>query len=336
MPFSTATSPHIALDNSVGRVMRRVLYATLPAVAVLTWLFGWGTLLQIALASVAALTAETLLLLLRARPLRPFLLDGSALVTAWLLALALPAYAPWWLTVVGVVFALVFAKHLYGGLGYNPFNPAMIGYVTLLISFPLEMTTWPTPVGLNAAPHLSDALHLIFAGQTWPDGLTGATALDTVKIQLSLGQPLSAIPAASLFTHGPGFEWVSLAFLFGGLWLVYNRTAAWQIPAGMLGALLLISTLFYLLDPQTHASPWFHLFSGATMFGAFFIATDPVSASTTPRGRLIFGAGIGILVYVIRTLGGYPDGVAFAVLLMNIAAPTIDYYTQPKVFGARS
>lgn len=337
MQFRTASSPHIALDNSVGRVMRRVLYATLPGVAILTWLFGWGTLIQIALASVAALTAEALLLLLRGRPLRPFLLDGSALVTAWLLAIALPAYSPWWLTVTGVVFALVFAKHLYGGLGYNPFNPAMIGYVALLISFPLEMSTWPAPVGLPNAPGLLETLNAILTSHpTALDGLTGATALDTVKMQLGLGKTLTEINESILFTRsGSGLEWVNLGFLLGGLWLLYTRTAAWQIPAGMLGALLLVAGVFHLLDPHAHASPWFHLFSGATLFGAFFIATDPVSASTTPRGRLLFGAGIGIIGYVIRAFGGYPDGIAFAILLMNIAAPTIDYYTQPKVFGAR-
>jgi electron transport complex protein RnfD len=152
-----------------------------------------------------------------------------------------------------------------------------------------------------------------------------------------MGRALDEIGTGAMFgmVAGKGWEWISLAFLGGGLWLVYTRTAAWQIPVAMLTSIAVISLVFYLMDPQTHASPWFHLFSGATLYGAFFIATDPVSASTTPRGRLLYGAGIGVLTYVIRSVGGYPDGVAFAVLLMNITAPTIDYYTQPRVFGAR-
>lgn len=342
MRFDTASSPHIPAYNSVSRVMLRVLYAMLPGILALTWFFGWGVLINIALASLAALISEAAMLAIRGRPLGLFLCDGSALVTAWLLAVALPSLAPWWLTVLGVVFAIVIAKQLYGGLGYNPFNPAMVGYVVLLIAFPLEMSTWPAPQGL--AQHslsLAETARFIFTGELPPavalDGLTGATPIDLLKTRLGLGQPASEIlRTGAIFglLGGRGWEWVSLGFLAGGLWLIYTRTAAWQIPAATLGSLGAISAVFYLSDPQSHASPWFHLFSGATMLGAFFIATDPVTASITPRGRFLYGAGIGILTYVIRGFGGYPDGVAFAVLLMNIAAPTIDYYTQPRVFGA--
>jgi electron transport complex protein RnfD len=164
-----------------------------------------------------------------------------------------------------------------------------------------------------------------------------ATPLDNLKTGVGLGETVSAVKAANplVFSRlsGVGWDWVNMAFLFGGLWLVYKRVAAWQIPAGFLAALALMATVFWLVDNERFASPLFHLFSGAAMLGAFFIATDPVSAATTPRGRLIYGAGIGVLTYVIRTWGGYPDGVAFAVLLMNMAVPTIDYYTQPRVFG---
>jgi electron transport complex protein RnfD len=259
-----------------------------------------------------------------------------------LLAAALPALAPWWLAAVGTVFAIVVAKHLYGGLGYNPFNPAMVGYVVLLISFPLEMSTWPSVQGIaESGLTISETARFVFT-ETLPtgislDALSGATPLDAVKTQLAMGRALDEIGTGAMFgmVAGKGWEWISLAFLGGGLWLVYTRTAAWQIPVAMLTSIAVLSLVFYLMDPQTHASPWFHLFSGATLYGAFFIATDPVSASTTPRGRLLYGAGIGVLTYVIRSVGGYPDGVAFAVLLMNITAPTIDYYTQPRVFGAR-
>jgi len=277
---------------------------------------------------------------IRDKPLRPYLSDGSALVTAILLALALPPLAPWWLVTIGTLFAIVVAKQLYGGLGFNPFNPAMVGYVVLLISFPRDMTQWLTPQMLSAHTlNFPETLNAIFNGQL-PDGigidaLTGATPLDTVKTQLGQSKTLSEIRSTAQFGDygGRGWEWIANWYALGGIWLLYRRVIAWQIPVGMLSALLAIALVFFLIDPDTHASPLFHLFSGAAMLGAFFIATDPVTASSTPRGRLIYGMGIGLLVYLIRSFGGYPDGVAFAVLLMNMAAPMIDYYTQPRVFG---
>jgi electron transport complex protein RnfD len=319
-------------------MMRQVLYAMMPGILVLIWLFGWGVLFNIIIASMAAITAEAALLTIRKQPVKLYLSDTSALVTAWLLAIALPPLSPWWLVTLGTVFAIVIAKHLYGGLGYNPFNPAMVGYVVLLVSFPLEISLWPAP---EHNLGFMDTARLVFWEQL-PDGmtmdaLTGATPLDTVKTHLSQGKSLAEIASSPAFgiIAGQDWEWVSLAFLIGGLWLVYNRIAAWQIPAAMLASLALLSGFFYATDTQSHASPWFHVFSFSAVYGAFFIATDPVSASTTPRGRLLYGAGIGTLVYIIRSFGTYPDGVAFAVLLMNITAPTIDYYTPPRVFGTR-
>lgn len=341
MRFRTVTSPHVLCETGVGPVMRQVLYAMVPGVAALAWFFGWGVLVNLAMATVVALAAETLMLAVRGKPLALHLGDCSAVVTAWLLAAALPSLAPWWLTALGVAFAIVVAKHLYGGLGYNPFNPAMVGYVVLLISFPREMSTWPIPHGVGQAQALSlpETLEIVFggAGRLVVDGLTGATPLDVLRTQLGLGLTVTEIRNSPVFgiVSGSGWEWAVLGFLAGGLWLVYTRAADWRIPAGMLGGLATIATVFYLVDPQRYAPPWFQVWSGAAIFGAFFIATDPVTASTTPRGRLIYGAGIGVLVYVIRAFGGYPDGVAFSVLLMNIAAPTIDLYTQPRVFGAR-
>ena len=339
MRFQTITSPHVLRDTSVGQVMRRVLYAMLPGVAALVWFFGWGVLVNLVIATGVALAAETAMLAARGKPLAQHLGDFSAVVTAWLLAVALPPLAPWWLTTIGVLSAIVVAKHLYGGLGYNPFNPAMIGYVVLLISFPREMSTWLIPhgVGQTQAMTLMETLQVIFVGAPMVDGLTGATPLDVLRTQMGLGLSVAEIRNSPVFglVSGHGWEWAALGFLLGGLWLVYIRAADWRIPAGMLGGLAIISTVFYLINPQQYAPPWFHLWSGAAIFGAFFIATDPVTASATPRGRLIYGAGIGVLVYIIRAFGGYPDGVAFSVLLMNIAAPTIDLYTQPQVFGAR-
>jgi electron transport complex protein RnfD len=332
MALPRITSPHAKGPSRTQRVMLLVLAATLPGVVVLTWLYGAGTLINLAWACAAALGFEAAILRLRQRPVGFFLRDGSVLVTAVLLALALPPYSPWWLTLIATGCAVVFGKQLYGGLGQNPFNPAMIGYVVVLISFPVEMTTWPVPhsVGLSAG------LQHILGIASLPDGWTQATALDVLKVNKSLTiDELWSNPAFGHF-GGIGSEVVNLAFLAGGLFLLHKRLFSWHAPVGMLGALLLMSLVFWNgSGSDSNGSPLFHLLSGATMLGAFFIVTDPVSSATSPRGRLIFGAGVGILVYVIRAWGGYPDGVAFGVLLMNLAAPTIDYYTRPRTYGYR-
>lgn len=314
------SSPFLPVAASVSGVMRDVLLALLPGVLLYTALFGWGVLRNIALAAATCMLAEALALRLRDKPLKPFLLDGSALVTGVLLALTLPPIAPWWIAVVGSLLAMLLGKHVYGGLGYNPFNPAMVGYVALLISFPVQMTAWP-------------ALHPLW--ENTPDAISGATVLDHVRTQLGLQRTLTEIggDAPVGFAAGTGWEWIALAWLAGGAFMLWRKTIRWQIPVGMLLGLTFVAGAFWLYDSDRYASPLFHWFAGATMLGAFFIATDPVSAATTPRGRLVYGFLIGVVVYVIRTWGGYPDGVAFAVLLLNICAPTIDRYTQPRVYG---
>lgn len=340
MQFPVFSSPHLPVQSSVARVMREVLFALLPGILCAAWFFGWGVLVNIVLAATTCLAAEAVVLTMRGRAVRATLADNSALLTGVLLALCLPPLAPWWIPVLGSLFAIVIAKQLYGGLGYNPFNPAMIGYVVLLISYPRELTLWNPPTGIEAQHlNLSQTLALIFSNSlpvdTTIDALTMSTPLDATKTAIGLGQTLREIKSSPLFGSygGIGWEWINLWFLIGGLYLLMRRIINWQIPAGMLGALILIALVFYASDTDAFPSPLFHLFSGAAMLGAFFIATDPVSASTTPRGRLLYGAGIGLIAYVIRTWGGYPDGVAFGVLLMNMAAPTIDYYTKPRVFG---
>lgn len=324
--------------------MLRVVYALLPGVAAYVWYFGWGVVINILFAIVVALASEALMLTLRGRAVKPFLYDGSAVVTAVLLALSLPPLLPWWMTLIGVAFAIIVAKQLYGGLGYNPFNPAMVGYVVLLISFPREMTSWLAPETVNShSLGFLGTTSIIFTGQLPPglalDAITAATPLDTLKTQLALDRTVDNIRSTSpVFDSfaGKGWAWINIGFLIGGVWLIYKKVISWHIPAAMLGSMAAMALVFYLVDLDIYPSPLFHLLSGAAMLGAFFIATDPVSAATTPRGRLVYGAGIGILVYIIRTWGGYPDGVAFAVLLMNMAAPTIDAYTQPRVFGQRN
>ncbi|MHB0762883.1 RnfABCDGE type electron transport complex subunit D [Stutzerimonas sp. NM35] len=332
MALPRITSPHATGSNRTQRIMLLVLAATLPGVVALTWLYGAGTLINLCWASAVALGFEALMLKVRQRPVQFFLRDGSALVTAVLLALALPPYSPWWLTLIATGSAIVFGKQLYGGLGQNPFNPAMIGYVVVLISFPVEMTSWPVPHGVG----LSAGLQHILGIASLPDGWSQATALDAMKLNKSLTvDELWANPAFGHF-GGIGSEVANLAFLAGGLFLLHKRLFSWHAPVGMLAALALMSLVFWNgSGSDSNGSPLFHLLSGATMLGAFFIVTDPVSSATSTLGRLIFGAGVGILVYVIRAWGGYPDGVAFAVLLMNLAAPTIDYYTRPRTYGHR-
>ena len=318
--------------------MLQVLAALIPGVIALVWQFGPGVLVQIPIAVVTALSAEAMVLTLRKRKVLPVLLDGSAAVTAVLLAVSLPPLVPWWLTVFGVSFAIIFGKQLYGGLGYNPFNPAMVGYAALLISFPRQMTTWLPPVELaSSALSFSDYVAIIFRPESALafDGLSQATPLDILKTQLSLQTHLDEIQSAGVFggLSGRGWQWVNGWFLASGLWMWRRGIIDWRIPVSFLGCLYLSAMFFFLVDPAIYPTPLFHWFSGATMLGAFFIATDPVSASTTPRGRVIYGAMMGLLVFVIRSWGGYPDGVAFAVLLLNFAAPTIDHYTRPRAYG---
>lgn len=341
------SSPHVFRNDGVSRVMLQVLLALIPGTAAMFYFFGWGVVVNLLIACTVAVAAEALILKMRQRPVAGTLTDLSALVTACLLALALPPLAPWWLTVIATLFAIMLGKHLYGGLGFNPFNPAMVGYVVVMISFPREMTFWLLPSTINPASlNLSETVNLMFfsqlpASMTW-DSISSATLLDGLKAHLSQDQLLSTAGTteslSSLFgaLAGLGWEWINLLFLAGGLWLFYKRIIDWRIPVSLLISLVTVSFIFYSINPEQYLSPLTHVLSGGIMLAAFFIATDPVSASTTPRGRLFFGAGIGVLIFIIRQWGGYPDGIAFAVLLMNMAAPLIDYYTVPAAFGHKN
>ena len=317
-------------DERLQQAMQRVLLATLPGLLALFWLFGWGILINLLLTCATALAVEAAVLRLRQWPLRPFLGDGSALVSATLLALALPPYCPWWLTVSAAACALLFGKHLYGGVGKNPFNPAMLGYALVLVSFPQQMTHWPASHGLDLLGGLQQIFGITL-DSTAPDAWAQATALDSLRINKSLTiDELFAGNAAFGHFGGKGVEWVNLAFLAGGAFLLQQRVFSWHAPAGMLGSLFVISLLCWNgSGSDSHGSPFFHLLSGATMLGAFFIVTEPVSGPRSAKARLLFGVGVGLLTYLIRTWGGYPDGVAFAVLLMNLAAPALERLAAP-------
>lgn len=332
-------SPYIQRpNNSVRITMLKVMAALVPGVLAHAWYFGPGIWISLTLCGVLALLYEGAILRLRGYPLQPFLSDGSALVTAMLFALSVPTLAPWWLYAVGMLFAIVVAKQLYGGLGQNPFNPAMIGYAVLIVSFPSYMTHWPGPVHLvQHAPSLGECLALVFGSQHGlaVDAYTMASPLDMVKTLLKAGVPKDTILASPIFGRfsGEGIEMVAAMYALGGLFLLFARVITWHIPLAFLAGMVLVAGGLQLADPDHHLGPLFHLFTVSAMMGAFFIATDPVSAATTPLGKLIYAGLAGGLAILIRTYGGFPDGVAFSVLIMNMAAPFIDTYTQPRVFG---
>ncbi|MEI5640718.1 MULTISPECIES: electron transport complex subunit RsxD [unclassified Pseudoalteromonas] len=348
MKLTMASSPHNHSHKSVSRLMLTVMAACIPGVLVQTYFFGIGVLVQLLLALITVSLSEALVLKLRGRAVWPSLSDGSAWLTGLLLAISIPPLAPWWVIVIGCFFAIAIVKQLYGGLGFNLFNPAMAGYVLLLISFPVQMTSWsPVQTLMLTEPSIIDQVALIFTEVTsqgesleaWRtavvDGATAATPLDSVKTATAQGLTVSEAMQGPSFSEyaGKGWQYVNLAFLLGGLYLLKNKIINWHIPVAFIATLAFASAIGYIVAPQSEPGMLFHLLSGGAMLGAFFIATDPVSASTTDRGRLIYGAAIGLIVYVIRQFGGYPDAVAFAVVMMNMAVPLIDHYTQPRTYG---
>ena len=327
--------------------MRLVIYAAIPGIFAQWYFFGWGNLIHLCIALSVALSTEFFILSLRSRKIRNQVLDGSALLTGLLLAVSLPAFAPWWITILGTMFAIIVVKQLYGGLGHNPFNPAMAAYVMLLVSFPLEMTRWQPPLELMQVQlDFQNTVWVILTGftldgfsieqlRTHIDGFTMATPLDTLKTDLTLALTVDESFKKAVFGqyYALGWEWVNIGFLLGGLFLIAKKTIDWATPVSFLVSLWLCTFIAFILGPDTNPSMLFHWFSGATMLAAFFILTDPVSGATSVKGRIIFAALAGFLVFIIRNFGGYPDAVAFAVLLCNMAAPLIDQYTRPTTYG---
>lgn len=348
MAFKITSSPHLTTHSHTANVMQKVIFCAMPGLVVQCVFFGWGTLIQVLIAIAVALIAEALVMKLRKRSISAATGDYSAVLTGLLLGLAIPPLAPWWIIVIGTLFAIIMVKQLYGGLGNNLFNPAMAAYVLLLVAYPVQMTDWLAPATIaQHSPSLIESIKHIFLFSSGNlnqfslgfDGVTMATPLDTMKTSLSMGLTTSEIRQQAIFdgaSIGTGWFWVNLAYLAGGLIMLKVKTIRWQISFSLLIALFVCASIGFVLNPDTHPSPLFHLFSGATMLGAFFIATDPVTAATSKRGRIIFGAMIGVLIYVIRSFGGYPDAIAFAVLLANLCAPLIDYYVRPRTYGHRS
>ncbi len=339
------SGPHYVDRLSVGGVMGRVMLALTPATLFALYQFGWPGIWLFVITIASALLSEAGSLMLAGKPVKPFLFDGSALLTAWLLALSLPPWAPWWIGVVGGFFAIVIGKQVFGGLGQNLFNPAMLARVALLISFPVEMTRWVAPhaLGHAGAPGILEGLHITLFGPDNVDAISGATVLGHIKTELTRGHGLDVSlhgvydPLHQFLGMASGSlgETSALLIAAGGIYLIAKRIIGWQIPVSMLVTVALIAGAMHLVDPLRYADPLVHLLSGGLILGAFFIATDPVTSPSSPPGQLLFGAGCGLLIYIIRTWGGFPEGVAFAVVLMNAGTPLIDHYLRPRIYGRK-
>lgn len=335
------------------QIMLQVIYACVPGVAVATWFFGVGLLLNIIVAVTCALAFEAFALWLRGQSPARHLRDNSVIVTALLFALTIPPGSAWWLIVIGIGCAVLLAKHAFGGLGQNPFNPAMCGYLFLLLAFPLDMVTWHipndqlldtqsfSPLSWTGLQQSLIACFTFFSGVNSTlvpsiDGLAMATPLIEFKMAGT-----SALRAAYENNYpiwsreaGTGWELMNIGYLLGGIYLLYRRIITWHIPFCILVTVAVIAGLFY--SPNSFAiygTPYLHLLGSATMLGAFFIATDPVSAATTARGKLVYGVLIGCSIYGIRVWGSYLDSVAIAVLFGNFCAPLLDHLYRPRIYG---
>jgi len=316
-----SSSPHIHSGETTDKVMRRVIYALLPACAASLYFFGLAALLVLLYCTLGCLAAEALSCKLQGRELT--LVDGSAALTGILLGLNLPASSPWWLALFGSAVAILIGKQVYGGLGHNPFNPALVARVVLLISFPVQMTSWTAPAPLSASL----------------DAVTAATPLGEMKTAVMLTGKLPELAQSGFGNYLSGNmagslgEVSALALIIGGIYLLWKKVISWHIPVSFIGSVLIIGGIFWAVSPEKYPNPLFHLLTGGLLLGALFMATDMVTSPVTGKGMLIFGCGCGLLTVLIRLFGGYPEGVSFAILLMNAATPLIDRFCRPKIYG---
>lgn len=318
-------SPHVHSGESTSRLMYNVVLALIPALAVTLFYFGIGALIVTSISIVSCMVFEFLIqkYLMKAKP---SLTDGSALVTGLILAFNLPSNLPWWIVVIGALVAIGVGKMSFGGLGSNPFNPALVGRVFLLISFPVQMTSWPLPIESRMA---------------YIDAVTGATPLAIVKEGLSAGTPMSQITSQipshmQLFMGAMGGslgEIAAFALLIGFVWMLVTKVVTWHIPVSIFATIGIFTGILWLINPEANADPIFHLITGGVMLGAIFMATDYVTSPMHPKGMWVFGIGIGVITVVIRVWGAYPEGISFAILIMNAFVPLINRYMKPSRFG---
>jgi electron transport complex protein RnfD len=320
--LTVSSSPHIHTPEDIPWIMRQVIYALIPGALIGVYFFGIPAIKVILLSVFMCLGVEALTQKLIGKPIT--IRDGSAAVTGLLLAMNMPSGSAWWLVMLGACIAIILGKQVYGGLGNNPFNPALVARVFLLIAFPVQMTTWPQP---RVFP-LSLA-----------DTTTGATPLGSLKTAIftygKIGDSGNiALMDPFLGNIGGSLGEISaLALIVGGIYLIMKKIISWHIPVVYVATVFVLTCLFWIINPGMYASPFLHITCGGLMLGAFFMATDMVTSPITNRGKIIFAAGCGIITVVIRLWGGYPEGVSFAILIMNGLVPLINRYTQPIKFG---
>ena len=322
--LTVSPSPHIHSDDSTRKIMYRVVFALIPALIWSVFVFGPDALRVTAIAVIACIAVEYIIQKYLMK-VKPSINDGSALITGILLAFNVPAGLPWWIIVIGAVAAMGIGKLSFGGLGNNIFNPALVGRVFLLISFPVQMTTWPV------------------TRQATVDAVSSATPLALIKEGITSGTPVSQLlqdmPSASDMllgnTAGSLGEISALMLILGGLYLLFKKVITWHIPVSVIGSVAIIAGIFWLADPQSYINPVYHLLTGGLMLGAIFMATDMVTSPMTPRGQIIYGVGIGAITISIRLFGAYPEGISFAILIMNAFTPLINNYVKPKRFGGK-
>ncbi|MBU1238215.1 RnfABCDGE type electron transport complex subunit D [Myxococcota bacterium] len=327
--FAVANSPHVHDNSSIQKIMWNVFLALIPATFVSVYAFGFQAARVIAVSTIAAVVFEYIALLFMKRDWRACF-DGSAAVTGLLLGLTLPSNISTGIILIGSFVAIIIAKQVFGGLGHNPFNPALTARVFLLIAFPGPLTTWPLPRGLeNASKFMGVATTKV------ADAVTTATPLGAIKQNAVQAMPNININDLVFGLQTPGSigEISALALLLGGIWLLYKKIITWHIPVAVIASVGFVALITWRIDPKHYADPFFHFFAGGLFIGAFFMATDYVTAPIFSTGKLIYGAGVGLLTIIIRLWGGYPEGISFAILIMNAVTPLLDRWTVPKPFG---
>ena len=324
--LAIAMSPHVHSNESVKKIMYSVVIALLPAFGFSVYFFGLDAIRVTLISIVSCMAVEWLIQKFFLKG-KTTIFDGSAIVTGMLLAFNVPANLDWWIIVIGAIVAIGIAKMTFGGLGNNPFNPAIVGRVFLLISFPVQMTNWPQVNVLN------------FAGV---DAATGATPLGIMKEGLKNGEKVSDIMnqmptfMSDAFIGNMGGslgEMSAIALLLGGIFLLIRKVITWHIPVAVLGTMAAFSAILWCVDPTKYADPLFHILAGGALLGAIYMATDMVTSPMTGKGMLVYGVGIGIITILIRTWGAYPEGMSFAILIMNALVPLINNWCKPKRFG---
>jgi len=321
--LTVSPSPHVHSSDSTQKIMYRVIYAMIPALAWSVFMFGFDAL-RVTLIAVAACVAFEYLIQKYLMKVTPSVTDGSAIITGILLAFNVPSSLPWWIILIGALASMGIAKLSFGGLGSNIFNPALVGRVFLLLSFPVQMTSWP---GIKLAS---------------VDAVSAATPLAIIKESVKNGIPIAKIQGLPDLTDmalgmnaGSLGEVSALLLVLGGIYMIWKKVITWHIPVSILATVLVFSGIFWMINPEMYVNPVYHIMAGGLMLGAVFMATDMVTSPMNPKAQIIYGIGIGLITINIRMFGAYPEGISFAILIMNAVTPLLNYYIKPKRFGGQ-